>query len=148
MEMEAHKKTAAQLFNETWDLIDKTDRTPDENFTMINKAHASVYHHSMGGGGAAQKAMGHWQISHVYALVGMGESALIQARFCLETTISNELSDFNLAFGYEAVSRAYAVLKDAKNMEIYKQKGLDAASRVAEADDKEYVLREINGIAL
>ncbi len=148
METAEHKNMAAELFNGTWDLIDKTDRTKDDDFTMINMAHASVYHHSMGGGGAQQKATGHWQISHVYALADMGESALAHAQYCLDTTLAGDLSAFNVAFGYEALARAYAVLKDAANMQLNKQKGLEAAAKVEKAEDKEYVSGEINGISL
>ena len=39
-----HKKFAVELFNRTWDLLDKEDRTQEEADTMIHAAHASRYH--------------------------------------------------------------------------------------------------------
>ena len=35
------RKAAADLFNQTWELIDKPDRTPDDDLEMIHLAHAS-----------------------------------------------------------------------------------------------------------
>ena len=39
-----HKQFADDLFNQTWNLIDKQDRSPAETDRMINAAHASRYH--------------------------------------------------------------------------------------------------------
>ncbi|MBB5034625.1 hypothetical protein [Prosthecobacter vanneervenii] len=39
-----HKKMAVDLFNETWTLLDKTDRTPEEDARMSHLAHASRLH--------------------------------------------------------------------------------------------------------
>ena len=43
-EAEWHRKQAVDLFNFTWTLIDKPDRTPDDDDLMIHAAHASRYH--------------------------------------------------------------------------------------------------------
>ena len=40
-ELEWHRKTAVKLFNATWDLIDKKDRTIEDNDEMIHSAHSS-----------------------------------------------------------------------------------------------------------
>lgn len=47
-EMEFHKKMAVELFNATWDLMDKKDRTKEDNDAMIHSAHASRYHCGFG----------------------------------------------------------------------------------------------------
>ena len=41
---ELHKKQAINNFNATWDLIDKTHRTREDNIKMIRIAHASKFH--------------------------------------------------------------------------------------------------------
>ena len=39
-----HRLIAVRLFNETWDLIEKKDRTGDDDSQMLEKAYASLYH--------------------------------------------------------------------------------------------------------
>ena len=39
---EQHRALGINLFNATWDLIVKPDRTPDENAEMMDRAHASM----------------------------------------------------------------------------------------------------------
>lgn len=46
MIIEAHKTFAAGLFNKTWELYDKKDRTRLEDEEMLYAAHASAYHWS------------------------------------------------------------------------------------------------------
>jgi len=41
---EEHKKFAVALFNLTWSLLDKKDRTREEDDKMLNAAHASRFH--------------------------------------------------------------------------------------------------------
>ena len=40
----AHKFFAANCFNKAWELIDKPDRTPEDDEQMIRLVHASIYH--------------------------------------------------------------------------------------------------------
>lgn len=39
-EQSIERKMAAELFNKTWDLIDKKDRSHSDDVNMINSAHA------------------------------------------------------------------------------------------------------------
>lgn len=39
-----HKMLAASLFNLTWDLLDKAQRTPEKDDRMAHAAHASRFH--------------------------------------------------------------------------------------------------------
>jgi hypothetical protein len=55
------KKLAGTLFNETWDLIDKTDRTESDDALMLHKAHASCYHWIQVGT-PKNHAQGEWQV--------------------------------------------------------------------------------------
>jgi hypothetical protein len=41
---EEHRKFAVGLFNLTWSLLDKKDRTREEDDKMVHAAHASRYH--------------------------------------------------------------------------------------------------------
>src|SRR5436853_3399633 len=82
-EPEWHRKTAARLFNATWDLILKKRRSVEEVDAMIGMAHASRYHWSVVGG-PEELAIGEWQISRVYAALDRPEPSLFHAQRCLE----------------------------------------------------------------
>ena len=69
---------AMDLFNETWTLLETEDRTSDQSERMIHAAHASRYHWEQVGG-PEQLAVGDWQISRVYSVLGRPEPALHHA---------------------------------------------------------------------
>lgn len=139
-----HQKLASQLFNQTWDLIDKTDRTKAEDALMIHKAHASMYHW-MQDGTPLHFQRGEWMVSHVYALLGMSESALYHGKRCLELTIENRIDDFDLTFAYEAIARAYSIIDKEKAKE-YIQLAKKSLDQIKKPDDKKYAESQINNI--
>jgi len=59
---EQRKKFAAGLLNLTWSLLDKKDRTKEEDDKMIHAAHASRFHWGEIGT-SANFERGEWQIS-------------------------------------------------------------------------------------
>ena len=121
-----HRKFAVDCFNNTWTLIEKADRSPEDDARMIHMAHASRFHWSEIGT-PLNFARGDWQISRVYAILGQGQNALAYAKNCLHLCIDNDFGDFDLAFAYEAAARAFAVLCDSKmtekHLELAKKAG-------------------------
>ena len=78
------RKLAADLFNHTWTLLEKPDRTAAEDDEMIHSAHASRYHWGeVGVGEQVNLARGEWQCSRVYAVLGRAEPALWHASRCV-----------------------------------------------------------------
>ncbi len=150
-----HRKMAAQLFNHTWDLIDKGDkRTPEENEEMIHSAHASRYHWIIviNSGkypetGPVNHARGDQIISRVYSLLNMPHEALFYAEKTLNMCLNNKIGDFDLAFGYEAMARAFSLQPD-KKQELEKHLSLakEAAEKIKKKEDKEYFLSELSSI--
>ena len=79
LDKELERELAAHLFNETWRLMEKPDRTAEEDVLMIHSAHASR-HHWQSIGDSSHKAIGGWQISRVYSLLGLSDPALYHAK--------------------------------------------------------------------
>lgn len=140
-----HKSIAMSCFNATWDLIDKKDRTEEENLKMIHTAHASRFHWGEIGT-ALEWSRGEWQLSRVYALVGMGESALYHAENALNYCLDYDIKDFDLAFAYEAMARAHAILGNVSEKEKHLNSALAAAEAIENAGNKSYVLDEMKSI--
>jgi DNA-binding transcriptional MerR regulator len=138
---------AAQLFNETWRLMEQEDRTRDDDDRMIHTAHASRYHWGQAPTGTPTNlARGEWQISRVYAVLGRAEPALHHARRVLDICQENGFGDFDLAFAYEALARAHAVGGDATAAREFTDQALAAAEDVSEAEDRELVLADLETI--
>ncbi|GHU96655.1 hypothetical protein FACS189483_00260 [Spirochaetia bacterium] len=142
---ELNKKLAIEYFNGTWDLLDKTDRTTAEDFDMLHMAHASCFHWSRAGT-AQNIARGEWQVSHVCAVLKQGEAALYHGQRSLDLCNENDIADLDLAFGYEAVARAYAVLGDTAKAAEAKARAREAAQAIADDGDKTYCLGEIESV--
>ncbi len=152
-EIEWHRKMAAQLFNQTWDLIDKgEDRSQDENDDMIHSAHASRHHWKAvvnsgkySNSGPMNLERGDWQISRVYAILKRPVAALYHAERCLKICKENEIGDFDIAFAYEAMARAHSIAGN-KESKDYITKANEAADKIAKKEDKEYFLGELTTI--
>ncbi len=149
-EIEWHRKMAAQLFNHTWNLIDKGDnRSQEENDEMIHSVHASRYHWGVvvNSGkypktGPMNLERGDWQISRVYSLLKRSEPALYHAKRCLEICKKNNIGDFDLAFAYEAMARAFSLTGDEESKKFI-TKAKDAADAISKKEDKKYFLSEL-----
>ncbi len=141
-EKESHRKFAIDCFNSTWNLLDKNERTLDDDARMIHMAHASRYH--WGEIGTTKNfARGDWQISRVYAVLGLGKNALKYAKHCICLCIENDIGDFDLAFAYEAAARAYVVLGDIPMSDQHLQLARKAGDAIAKEEDKEYFFSEL-----
>lgn len=141
-----HKKLGIELFNHTWELLDKPQRTRAENDSMIHAAHASRYHWEKGGGAPVNLARGEWQISRVYAILGRAEPALFHAQRTLDLCQENGIGDFDLAFAYEALARAAAVAGNAEGREQNLALAREAARHIAEKDDLDLVMHDLGTI--
>lgn len=144
-EKEAHKKFAVDCFNQTWNLLDKKDRTVEEVDKMIHTAHASRFHWGEIGT-PLEFERGEWQISRVYSVLKRSEPALYHAKRCLEICKKNNIGDFDLAFAYEAMARAYAIAENEKECNTYIQLAKEAAEQIKKKEDKDYFLSELKTI--
>ncbi len=144
-EKEMHRKFAVKAFNSTWTLLDKADRTKDEDVEMIHMAHASRYHWGQIGT-PLHFARGDWQISRVYAVLSFGVMSFKYAKRCLELCEKNDIGDFDLAFAYEALARASQVSGDINNATGYIRLAKDAGEAIEKKEDKDYFFSELSSI--
>ena len=81
----AHERFSAECFNACWELIEKDERTPEDDEEMLNLAHASAWHWSKRPDFTPSKrVIALWQLSRVNSLLGQGEVALGHAARALE----------------------------------------------------------------
>lgn len=142
---EEHRKLAIDLFNLTWSLLDKKDRTRDEDDKMIHAAHASRFHWGEAGT-PLEFERGEAQVSRVYSVLKRSEPAICHAKRCLEICKAHSISDFDIAFGYEALSRAYAVAGVKSQCEEHFDLAKKTGERIGKEDDRKYFFGELGTI--
>jgi hypothetical protein len=145
-EDEANRFFAIDLNGKTWDLLDKAERTTEEDELMLYSAYASCRHWLEAGTGVHHQR-GEWMISRVYAVLGLGEAALRHANRCLELTEQHaeEMEDFDLAFAQEALARAHAVAGDREKALHYCAEAESAGKAIKDKDGKEIFQAELVG---
>ncbi len=139
---EWHRKFAVESFNGTWALLEKRRRTAEDEDRMVHGAHASRFHWGLVGG-PENWAIGEWQISRVYAVLGRPEPAVHHASRCLALCRRHRLGGFLLAFAYEAMARSHAVAGHAAERRRYLALARDAAQEVREGEDHRMVLADL-----
>lgn len=129
MTLELHRALGIELNNRTWGLMDKPEHTSADQALMLEYAHASA-HHWAACGTDVNRQRAYWLISRVYAVLEMPQPCLLFACLCRELTetASGEMRDFDCAYSYEALARAYALAGE-------KEKGTDYYARAATAGE-------------
>ena len=142
LDKQTQKALAATLFNRVWELLEKADRTTADDDEMVNAAHASRYLWS-NIGDSQNWAVGDWQVSRVYAVLGRGEPAVHHARRCLDHAGHVDGQPWLLASAYEGLARAYAVAGDRAAAQEWKEKAEQRLTMVDDPDDREIVERDL-----
>ena len=105
LEAATHRQLAIELFNRTWELLDKDNRTDGEDAEMLTAAFASRYHWCQVGE-PKNFSVSDWQISRVAAVLGNPDLAEEYGRRALEVAAKADLGPFYLGYGHEALARA------------------------------------------
>jgi hypothetical protein len=119
---------------------------------MLHAAHACAYHWKFIGT-AVQQQRGEWLISHVHVVLGHAQEALRHAERCFELTESNKdiMKDFDIAYAFEGLARAHAMMGDQKIAEEFFDLAQKAGSTIADEEDRSIfiwvTLKVVNGMA-
>jgi cation transport regulator ChaB len=133
-QFESHKRFAASAFNRAWELIEKPDRSGDDDMEMLAAAVASRFHWERVGEDE-QRVVGDWQIAHVASLLGFPDLALAYARASLDRAVTNGYAGWRLASCYEGMARANAAAGHMDERDRFI--GLAESALEAEENDEE-----------
>ena len=136
------RQLAIDLFNQAWTMMENPDRDADDDDRMLHAAHASRY---LWGevGEPVNRVRGEWQISRVYCVLGRAEPALHHAGRCLALCGEHGIGDFDLAYAHEALARARGLAGDRDGANDSRRLAEQAAAGIADADDREHLLRDL-----
>lgn len=140
-----HRQLGITLFNQTWDLIDTPARTADEDVAMLLAAAASRFHWGQAGG-PEQWATGDWQVSHVAALMGLGDLALLFARRNLRYAEESGAQGWRLASAHEGMARAFAAVADWSQRDQHASLATLALADEPDEDDRQVIQAQLDSV--
>ena len=148
MDAETHRRLGIELYNKSWTLMEKSDRTPSEDDELVHCAHASAYHW-LQVGTAANRARSEWLCSRVYAVLDRSASAVRHARRCLALVEASpsEMEDWDLAAAHEALARAHLVAGELDAARRHLERAQVAVANVADAEDREVLEADLAALA-
>jgi hypothetical protein len=143
---EAHKYFAQSTNGRVWELLQKPNRSPSEEDEMLHAAHACAYHWQFVGT-AVHQQRGEWLISHVHGVLGHGNEALRHAQRCFELTEANRnlMQDFDIAYAFEGMARAQAMLGDHRMAREFLVLAQQAGDAIANEEDKSIFMGDFDG---
>jgi tetratricopeptide (TPR) repeat protein len=145
-ESEAQLYFAKGFNGKTWELLDKGERTHEENELLVDYAHASLAHWRVVGTGVNLQR-GVWMLARVYTVLGNTVLALQHAKHCLELTEQhkNLLADFDFAFAYECMARAQALAGNRAEALKYWDMADKAGEIIKDKEDRQIFFDDFNG---
>lgn len=142
---ESQREFAKSIYNGIWGLLEKPDRSANENEIMLLSAFASLYHWKQFGS-SVHFQRGYWMISRVYQALGDANQALYWAKKCQAITDnqSSDMEDFDLAFAQEGLARAYALSEDLEKAKEHYQKAVNLGEAIQGPEDKKIFQGDLN----
>jgi hypothetical protein len=137
-----HRRFAVELFNRTWDLLEQTERSAEDDAEMLAAAFGSAWHWRQVGT-AENRALGDHQISKVASHVGEPDLALHYARRALEAIELGHFGDWQVAAAYEGMARACAAAGDISGRDYWVQRCSVALGAVPDAGDRSVVADQL-----
>ncbi|MGV3607208.1 MAG: hypothetical protein ACO1RA_12460 [Planctomycetaceae bacterium] len=138
----AHRYFSAYCFNKAWELIDKKDRTAEEDQQMVSMCHASIFHWSQRSDcERIRLSVGYWQASHIQSLLNNSSEARRFGKMCLDYSLGQP--PFYLGYAYEALARAEKLAGNATAAGDYLAKAKQMANQVTKTEDKELLMKDL-----
>lgn len=140
----AHKFFATDCFNKAWDLIDKPERTAEEDEEMVRLSLTSHWHWTQRDDCSQTNiSVGYWQTSRIYALLGQADNALRYGQLCLIVSQQANVPPFFLGYAYEALARAESLSGDSPALKSYLQEANNIADQIEDNDAKQMLLNDL-----
>jgi hypothetical protein len=140
-----HKIFAASAFNQAWDLIEKPDRSSEEDSAMLLATFASR-HHWETVGTDENRVVGDWQVAHVAAILGYAPLALRFARAALDRAVEQGFEGWRLASCHEGMARAHACSGDEPERDRHLRTARRLLDNVDDPEERRLVESQLESV--
>jgi hypothetical protein len=143
--LQAHRVFSADCFNRAWELMEKVDRSAEEDELMISACLASLWHWTQRDDCTARNlSIGYWQASRVYALLGQAENAARYGEICLRHSAGQP--PFFLGYAQEALARAALLRGDKGAMHRHLLEARRLLESVDDAEDRALLQKDLDSL--
>ena len=140
-----HSFFSVYCFNTAWSLMEKTNRTPEEDDQMVLLSQTSIWHWMQRDDCQnANLSVGYRQASRIYSILGRADEARRYARLSLRQ--SDQETPFLRAYANEALARAEKVAGNGGLAAKYHADALRLAESVEEIDDRKLLFDDLTTI--
>lgn len=142
----AHRYFGVECNNAIWEIIKKSDLSETDKTEIICLANTSYWHWSQFSGcKMVNIARGLYMVALAYTYAERKSEALLNAQKCLDYCNQNkdELKDFDLAYAYQIMARAYA-LNLYKETQQSINKATELGELIADPEDKKIYMTDFN----
>jgi tetratricopeptide (TPR) repeat protein len=143
----AHKYFAAECFNRAWDLIEKKDRSQEENDAMLALSMSSFWHWTQRSDHNAENiSVAYWQLSRIFVLLDQSFNALRYGELCLAISKDPSLPPYCLGYAYEALARAHMKLGSTEKAMTYIEEAKKVSEDMKDPKTKKMLLADLETI--
>jgi tetratricopeptide (TPR) repeat protein len=143
----AHKYFSVECFNGAWKLLDKAERSAEDDEQMLRLSMASHWHWTQREDATpTNTSVAYWQTARIYAVLGQGQNARRYAQKCLTASQGDDIAPFYLGYAYEALARAELVCGNREQMEKYLAEARRVAQTIPDAEAKQSLLEDLVSI--
>jgi hypothetical protein len=139
-----HRFFSADSLNKTWDLLDKVDRTPEDDEQMLLRAAASLWHWTQRTDATAENlSVGFWLMSRVHAVAGCAEEAVRYGKLSLSQAGKEGVASYALAYAHEALARSDAVAGRRKQASDHVALARKALDRIVDPEARNMLVADL-----
>lgn len=140
---EWHRTFAPRAFNQTWSLLDITERTREQEEEMLASTMAQRFHWYQVGS-PRNKAIADWQVSRVLAVIGYEDLARRFGERSLAVAKDNDLDPFVVGFAHEAIARAAASIDDLATFEEHLEAARAELDKIEDPEDRKVLQADLD----
>ncbi|OPL19274.1 MAG: hypothetical protein AVO35_11895 [Candidatus Aegiribacteria sp. MLS_C] len=144
MKLQVHQAFSAGCFNSCWTLIDKGERSEEEDEEMVLLAEASLWHWKQRTDCLPLNlSIGYWLASRVHALAGHCDMAREHADRCLRISLDEDLPPFYKGYAYEALARSESLSEEEGETRRFLKKARRELAKVKDRQEREMLEADI-----
>ena len=141
-----HRSLGVGYFNSTWDLINSTNRTSEQDRDMLTRAFASRQHWIEAGSADGNLAINDWQIAHAASLAGFVDVADAFSTAAYDRARASSAPLWLQASTAEGRARACAAMHDVPGYEKYAAEARQLLEQVTDIKDRQLVESQLVSI--
>lgn len=126
-----------------WELLDRTERSPDDDRELVAAAYASAWHWARGGT-AINDQRAEWLLSRALLAVGDTAGALAHAERCWQLTEAHGFGDFDRGYALEGRYRVARELGHETEAAEWLARAEQVAAGIADPEDRDWFLADLH----